>query len=98
MHRITRNDGNDSRATLAGGRNGMIYGALIGAFVTALATLLMELFIETSTGGVSVIAGAAAGGLMGMMIGALRARHGYHGPNRRLRLAPFEGQDRRRMH
>jgi len=98
MHRITRNDGNDSRATLAGGRNGMIYGALIGAFVTALATLLMELFIETSTGGVSVIAGTAAGGLMGMMIGALRVRHGYHGAERRLRLAPFDGQDRRRAH
>ena len=95
MHRITRNDGNDSRATFAGGRNGMIYGALAGAIVTALATLLMEMFIETSTGGVSVIAGTAAGGLIGMMMGALRARNGYHGPNRRMRLIPIDGRDRR---
>jgi hypothetical protein len=96
MHRITRNDGNDSRATFAGGRNGMIYGALAGAIVTALATLLMELFFETSTAGVSVMAGAAAGGLIGMMMGALRARNGgYHGHDRRLRLIPIDGPDRR---
>ena len=96
MHRYTSKDGNDSRATLAGGRDGMIYGALAGAIVMALATLLMELWVETSTGGVSVIAGAAAGGLIGMMIGALRARHGgYRGPDRRLRLVPIAGRDRR---
>ena len=95
MHRITRNDGNDSRATFAGGRNGMIYGALAGAIVTSLATLLMELFFDTSTAGVSVMAGAAAGGLIGMMMGALRARHGYHGHDRRLLVIPIDGRDRR---
>ena len=96
MHRFNRNDGNDSRATYAGGRNGMIYGAVAGALVTAIATLLVELFTETSAAGFSVIAGAAAGGLIGMMMGALRARNGgYPGFDRRLRAIPIERPDRR---
>ena len=105
MHRFTENDGQDSRATLAGGRHGMMFGALAGALLLGIGSLILDLMFSISTGGpgVNAIAGAAAGGLAGMMIGALRARHhggyhAYHGPERRLRLVPIQGPDRRHMH
>ena len=76
----------------------MIYGALGGALLFAIASLVLDLLnVGTGGPGLNVMAGAAAGGLAGMMIGALRARHHYHGPERRLRLARFDGDDRR-MH
>ncbi len=94
---MARDYSNDSRATFAGGRDGMIYGAIAGALLFAIVSLVFAV-LDISIGGpgVSVMAGMAFGGLAGLMIGALRARHGgYRGPNRRLRLAPFEGHDRR---
>lgn len=104
MHRFNENDGQDSRATLAGGRHGMMFGALAGALLMGIGSLILDLMFNVNTGGpgVNAIAGAAAGGLAGMMIGALRARHGghpaYHGPERRMRLVPIQGPDRRHMH
>lgn len=96
MHRTTRKDSLDSRATFLGGRNGMVVGAVAGAALFAAVTLIMELFLETSVGGVSVLAGAAAGGLAGMMIGALRARPGGgNGFERRLAPITFQGPERR---
>lgn len=94
---MRRDYSNDSRATLAGGRHGMIYGALAGALVFAIASLALGLLdVNIGGPGISVMAGMAFGGLAGMMVGALRARHGgYHGPERRLRLATFDGRDRR---
>ena len=104
MHRFTEKDGQDSRATLAGGRHGMMFGALAGALLFGIGSLILDLMFGINTGGpgVNAIAGAAAGGLAGLMIGALRSRHGgyhaYHGPDRRLRLIPIQGPDRRHMH
>ena len=97
MHR-NRMDLDDSRAMLAGGRHGMMFGALAGGLVFAIASLILDFAMQVSTGGpgVNFIAGAAAGGLAGMMIGALRARHGGHrGAERRLRTIPIDGPDRR---
>lgn len=95
---MPRDYSNDSRATLAGGRHGMIYGAIGGALLFAIASLVLDLLDFGAGGpGLSVMAGAAVGGLAGLMFGALRARHHYHGPERRLRLAPIRGTDRR-MH
>ena len=106
MHRDYGNT-DDSRATLEGGRNGMVMGALAGGLAFAIGALILDMTMQISTGGpgVNFIAGAAAGGLAGMMIGALKARHGghrglhgYRGPERRLRPIAFEGPDRRVHH
>ena len=97
---MARDYTNDSRATFAGGRNGMILGAVAGALLFAIAALILDTMNVGSGGpGLGVMAGAAAGGLAGMMIGALRARQsGYPGPERRLLFVPYEGRERRHTH
>lgn len=71
----------DSADTLAGGRKGMMIGALAGAIVASLLSMVMD-FFQAGTGGpgLGFLGGAAVGGLAGMMIGALKARHGGHRP------------------
>ena len=102
MHRYRSSDSNDSRATFAGGRNGMVMGAIGGALLFAIGSFALDLFGVGNGGpGLNVMAGIVTGGLAGMMIGALHARPGghafYHGPERRIEPIAFKGHDRR-MH
>jgi hypothetical protein len=63
-----------SRATYAGGIKGFVYGALGGAFAAAVLSFFFAL-IDAGEGGpgLNVAAGAAFGGMVGLMIGAIRS-------------------------
>ena len=64
----------NSRATYAGGIKGFVYGAVGGAFAAALLSVLLTLIGAGDGGpGLTVAAGAAFGGIVGLMIGAIRA-------------------------
>ena len=95
---MTRDVTTESRLTLSGGRKGLIIGALTGAVVFALFSIIMDQTgIGTGGPGVNAFAGAAFGGLIGLMVGALRARHrpAYQGPDRRSHTGPYSGRERR---
>ena len=70
----------NSRATYAGGSKGFFYGARGGAFAASLLSAFMALIGAGEGGpGLGVAAGAAFGGMVGLMIGAIRAsREGSH--------------------
>ena len=64
----------NSRATYAGGMRGFVYGALGGALAAALLSFFFSLINAGEGGpGLNVAAGAAFGGMVGLMIGAIRA-------------------------
>jgi hypothetical protein len=64
----------NSRATYAGGIKGFVYGAVAGGFAAALLSVLFTLIGAGEGGpGLNVAAGAAFGGGIGLMIGAIRA-------------------------
>ena len=68
----------DSRATYRGGFRGFVTGALVGAVMAALLGVLFAYFdIGAGGPGLHVMAGAAFGGLVGFMVGALRGRPRY---------------------
>ncbi|HYC36997.1 MAG TPA: hypothetical protein VEC19_11275 [Usitatibacter sp.] len=97
---MNRNRQNDSYATFSGGRYGMVIGAVAGALVFAIGSLAMDLLDVGAGGpGLAVMSGAAFGGLMGMILGALRARPGghgnYEGSERRMNRGPYLGEERR---
>lgn len=93
-------DGYDSASTYAGGRNGMVLGAVGGAVVFSLGSLAMDLMNVGAGGpGLAVMAGITVGGLVGTMVGLLRSRRGgrrnYGGSERRMNHAPCVGTERR---
>lgn len=93
-------DGYDSASTYAGGRNGMVLGAVGGAVLFSLGSLAMDLMNVGAGGpGLAVMAGITFGGLVGTMVGLLRSRHGgrrsYGGSERRMSHAPYVGAERR---
>ena len=64
----------NSRATYAGGSKGFVYGALGGGFAASLLSFFMALIGAGEGGpGLGVAAGAAFGGMVGLMIGAIRS-------------------------
>ena len=65
----------DSRATYRGGLHGFVTGAVAGAVVAGLIGLLFA-WLDFGEGGpgLQMMAGAAFGGLLGFMVGAIRAR------------------------
>ncbi len=73
----------ESGTTLAGGRKGLVIGALAGAVLFLLLHLVLDAMrVGTGGPGLGVMAGAVAGGLAGMLFGALRTRQGGHrGPD-----------------
>ncbi|HET7729996.1 MAG TPA: hypothetical protein VFK48_08200 [Usitatibacter sp.] len=93
-------DGYDSASTYAGGRNGMVLGAVGGAVLFSLGSLAMDLMNVGAGGpGLAVMAGITFGGLVGTLVGLLRSRHGgrrnYGGSERRVNHAPYAGMERR---
>jgi hypothetical protein len=63
-----------SRATYAGGIKGFVYGALGGAFAASLLGFFFAMIGAGEGGpGLTVAAGAAFGGGIGLMLGAIRA-------------------------
>ena len=65
----------DSRATFRGGLHGFATGAVAGAVVAGLIGLLFAwLNLGEGGPGLHMMAGAAFGGLVGFMVGAIRAR------------------------
>jgi hypothetical protein len=96
MHKYT-DDTRDSRVTLAGGRKGVVVGALVGAALFGLIALILDM-LQVGTGGavLSAMAGAAVGGLGGLIIGAMRSRpREYASAERRFNTAPYSGVERR---
>jgi hypothetical protein len=95
-----QHDGYDSASTFAGGRKGMVVGALSGAVLFGLVSLAMDLMNVGAGGpGLAVMAGVAFGGLAGTMVGILMARRGgrraYGGSERRSHHGPYAGMERR---
>jgi hypothetical protein len=64
----------NSRATYAGGIKGFVYGAIAGAFAASLLSFFFAMIGAGEGGpGLTVAAGAAFGGGVGLMIGAIRS-------------------------
>lgn len=68
----------DSRATYRGGFRGFVTGAVAGAVVAGLLGLLFA-YLDFGNGGpgLHMAAGAAFGGFVGFMVGAIRNRPRY---------------------
>jgi hypothetical protein len=68
----------DSRATYRGGFKGFVTGAVAGAVIAGLIALLFS-YLDFGNGGpgLHMMAGAAFGGLVGFMVGAIRGRPRY---------------------
>jgi hypothetical protein len=65
----------DSRATYRGGFKGFVMGAVAGAIVAGLIALVFaKLQVGAGGPGMHMMAGAAFGGLVGFMVGAIRGR------------------------
>jgi hypothetical protein len=86
-------------ATTELARRGMWVGAALGAVIVSLATWGMGLDRAAGALGLYAMAGLAAGGIIGFLLGAMkdsrREEEIYNGPERRHDRSPYPGVDRR---
>jgi hypothetical protein len=86
-------------ATTELARKGMWVGAALGAIVVALASWGMGLDRAAGALGLYVMAGLAAGGIIGFLLGAMKGGRQeeklYNGPERRHDNSQYPGVDRR---
>jgi hypothetical protein len=79
-------------------RKGLWMGAVLGAVIVSLAAWAMGLGRAAGAIGLYALAGLAAGGGVGFLLGAMKGAQGeeiYNGPERRHDNSPYPGVDRR---
>jgi hypothetical protein len=84
-----------------GAWKGIWIGAVAGAVLVYVAAWILGVDIAAGGPGMWAMGGAAAGGLAGFFIGAIRRagrdRNVYRGPERRMNRQPYPGVDRRHL-